>query len=134
MADPLTVATGAAAGATGVTFAALFPEATPAVMLCALAGASLYILTADSHRMWKQIIFALISFIGGVYFAETAAEIIAILINGALKVVSADEHVKVTPAIGALVASTVSVTVLLRVLRKSGSYKPDLPGGGKDAS
>ncbi|MCG2969094.1 hypothetical protein KZ292_28045, partial [Escherichia coli] len=40
MSEPLTA--GVAAGSAGVTFAALFPEATPAVMICALAGAALY--------------------------------------------------------------------------------------------
>ena len=70
MSEPLTA--GVAAGSAGVTFAALFPEATPAVMICALAGAALYVLSSGQHRFWKQVIFALISFVGGVYCAETA--------------------------------------------------------------
>lgn len=63
MSEPLTA--GVAAGSAGVTFAALFPEATPAVMICALAGAALYVLSSGQHRFWKQVIFALISFVGG---------------------------------------------------------------------
>lgn len=46
MSEPLTA--GVAAGSAGVTFAALFPEATPAVMICALAGAALYVLSSGS--------------------------------------------------------------------------------------
>ncbi|MEG7487723.1 putative holin [Enterobacter hormaechei] len=115
-----------AAGTTGITFATMFPEATPAVMLCSLAGAALYVLSSEDHKLWKQILFALISFIGGVYCAGTASEIIAALINAALSHLSPPVAVKVSPAIGALAASTVSVTVLLRVLKRSKTG--DLPG------
>jgi hypothetical protein len=56
----------------------------------------------------------------------TASEIIAALINAALSHLSPPVAVKVSPAIGALAASTVSVTVLLRVLKRSKTG--DLPG------
>ncbi|KTG95991.1 hypothetical protein ASV37_25600 [Enterobacter hormaechei subsp. steigerwaltii] len=115
-----------AAGTTGITFATLFPEATPAVMVCSLAGAALYILSSEDHKIWKQIVFALISFIGGVYCAGTASEIIAALINAGLNQLSPPVSIKVSPAIGALAASTVSVTVLLRVLKRSRTG--NLPG------
>lgn len=130
-AESLTVAAVVTSGTTGVTFAAMFPEATPAVMLCALAGAAMYVLTAEEHRIWKQIIFALISFIGGVFFAATASEILAGLLNAALGFLTPPVHVKVSPAIGALVASTISVVVLLRILSKSKTASPKLEGGGE---
>ncbi|MGM1066060.1 putative holin [Enterobacter bugandensis] len=127
-AEPITatVTAGVAAGTTGITFATLFPEATPAVMVCSLAGAALYILSSEDHKIWKQIIFALISFIGGVYCAGTASEIIAALINAGLNQLSPPVSIKVSPAIGALAASTVSVNVLLRVLKRSRTG--NLPG------
>ncbi len=127
-AEPITatVTAGVAAGTTGVTFATLFPEATPAVMVCSLAGAALYILSSEDHKIWKQILFALISFIGGIYCAGTASEIIAALINAGLNQLSPPVSIKVSPAIGALAASTVSVTVLLRVLKRSRTG--NLPG------
>ncbi|EKY3920319.1 MULTISPECIES: putative holin [Enterobacter] len=127
-AEPIsaTVTAGVAAGTTGITFATLFPEVTPAVMVCSLAGAALYILSSEDHKIWKQIIFALISFIGGVYCAGTASEIIAALINAGLNQLSPPVSIKVSPAIGALAASTVSVTVLLRVLKRSRTG--NLPG------
>ena len=127
-AEPIsaTVTAGVAAGTTGITFATLFPEATPAVMVCSLAGAALYILSSEDHKIWKQIIFALISFIGGIYCAGTASEIIAALINAGLNQLSPPVSIKVSPAIGSLAASTVSVTVLLRVLKRSRTG--NLPG------
>ncbi|ELV3371554.1 MULTISPECIES: putative holin [Enterobacter] len=127
-AEPITatVTAGVAAGTTGVTFATLFPEATPAVMVCSLAGAALYILSSEDHKIWKQILFALISFIGGIYCAGTASEIIAALINAGLNQLSPPVTIKVSPAIGALAASTVSVTILLRILARSKTG--NLPG------
>lgn len=120
-AEPIsaTITASMAAGTTGVTFATLFPEATPAVMICSLAGAALYILSSEDHRIWKQLLFALISFIGGIYCAGTASEIIAALINAGLNKLSPPVTIQVSPAIGALAASTVSVTILLRVLARS---------------
>ena len=127
-AEPITatVTAGVAAGTTGITFATLFPEATPAVMVCSLAGAALYILSTEDHKIWKQILFALISFIGGIYCAGTASEIIAALINAGLNQLSPPVTIKVSPAIGALAASTVSVTILLRILARSKTG--NLPG------
>ncbi|EHN8798491.1 hypothetical protein RCI33_004693 [Enterobacter hormaechei] len=127
-AEPITatVTAGVAAGTTGITFATLFPEATPAVMVCSLAGAALYLLSSEDHKIWKQILFALISFIGGIYCAGTASEIIAALINAGLNQLSPPVTIKVSPAIGALAASTVSVTILLRILARSKTG--NLPG------
>lgn len=85
MYEPLTFTAGATAASAGITFASLFPEATPAVVLCSLSGAALYVLSAHSHRLCRQIMFALISFVGGIYCADTASEIIAVVINAGLR-------------------------------------------------
>ncbi|PNM18854.1 putative holin [Yersinia enterocolitica] len=118
MYEPLTLPVGVTTASAGVTFAAMFPEATPAVVVCSLAGAALYVLSSRPHRLWRQVLFALISFIGGVYCADMASEIIAALINAGLDQLSPPVTIRVTPAIGALVASTVCVSVLLRVMSK----------------
>ena len=126
MSDPLTVAAGVAAGTTGATFATMFPEATPAVLLCALAGAAAYVLTTEEHKIWKQIVFALISFIGGVYFAVPMAKIMAGVINTALGLLHPPVSIEVPPSIGALVAASISVAILLRILSRSKRGK--MPG------
>lgn len=118
MTDPLTVTAGIATGTAGITIAMFFPEATPAVMLCSLGGAALYVLTADEHEPWKQIVFAIISFIGGMYCAGTAADIIAALINAALHKLTPPVTITVSRPVGALVASAISVAVLLKVLAR----------------
>ncbi|OWF75673.1 hypothetical protein B4903_19330 [Yersinia frederiksenii] len=130
MYEPLTLSAGVTAASAGVTFAAMFPEATPAVVVCSLAGTALYVLSSRSHRLWRQVLFALISFIGGVYCADAASEIIAALINAGLNQLGPPVTVRVTPAIGALVASTVCVSVLLRVMSK---YHLNSDSNGKES-
>ncbi|ENG6258250.1 hypothetical protein ABU550_003190, partial [Yersinia enterocolitica] len=46
MYEPLTLSAGVTAASAGVTFAAMFPEATPAVVVCSLAGTALYVLSS----------------------------------------------------------------------------------------
>ncbi|HID7510848.1 TPA: putative holin [Enterobacter hormaechei] len=126
MSDPLTSASAVTAGTAGVTFASLFPEATPAVMLCALAGSAMYVLTAEPHQLWKQIIFAVISFMGSVFFSEPMAKIMAGVINTPLSLMTPPVSIEVSPSIGALVSASISVAVLLRILAKSKRGK--MPG------
>lgn len=99
-------------------------------MICALAGAALYVVTSEPHKIRKQLTLAVVSFIAGVYCAGVAADIITAVINAALSHLSPPVQVKVTPPIGALVAATISVTVLLRLMRKSRTASP--PGLGRE--
>jgi Na+/glutamate symporter len=139
MYEPLTTSTVVVAGSAGVTFATLFPEATPPVMICALAGALLYVLTSENHQIWKQIVFAVISFIGGVYSAEFVSHILTALANTVLQ--NPNPPVSIPPAVGALVGAVIAVTVLLRILSRSktfslgdllGLIKARLKGGRND--
>lgn len=124
MSEPLTVSTGVlvsgGVGAAGASFATLFPEATPGVMACALAGTALYVVTSENHAIWKQIAFAIISFIGGIYAAGFTSDFLSAVINALLH---GSGVVSVPPAIGALVASSIAVTVLLRITRASKTVK-----------
>jgi hypothetical protein len=95
-------------------------------MLCALAGASMYVLTSEPHPLWKQILFALISFMGGVFFSEPMAKIMAGVINTALGLLRPPVSIEVSPNVGALVAASISITILLRILSRS--KKAKLPG------
>ncbi|MFY9993612.1 MAG: putative holin [Leclercia sp.] len=127
MSEPLTIAVGVTSATIGVTFASMFPEATPGVMLCALAGSAMYVLTSDPHQLWKQFLFAVISFVGGVFFSVPMAKILAGVINTALSLVTHPPvSIEVSPNIGALVSASISVAVLLRILAKSKRGK--MPG------
>lgn len=96
----------------------LFPEGTPDVMLCSLAGAALYVLTTGKHEYWKQVIFAIVSFFGGVYSAGVVAEIITALINSLLYKLNHSVSITISHPVGALVGSSVFVTVLLKLLNR----------------
>ncbi|MCS2172785.1 MULTISPECIES: putative holin [Scandinavium] len=130
MSEPITIAGGVTSAAVGVTFAALFPEATPAVMLGSLAGTALYVLTSDPHQLWKQTIFAVISFIGGVTFSVPMAKIMAGIINTPLSMMKPPTSIEVSPTVGAIVSASISVAVLLRILRRSKDGK--MPGLGEE--
>ncbi|HAV1976479.1 TPA: hypothetical protein JG987_003915 [Enterobacter hormaechei subsp. steigerwaltii] len=123
------VGVGITSSSVGVTFATLFPE-TSAVMLGSLAGTALYVLTSDPHQLWKQAIFALISFISGVFFSVPMAKIMAGIINTPLSLMKPPASIEVSPAVGAIVTASISVAVLLRILRKSKSGK--MPGLGEE--
>lgn len=132
MAEPITIASGVTSATVGITFASMFPEATPGVMLCALAGAAMYVLTSEPHQLWKQMLFAVISFIGGVFFSIPMAKILAGVINAALGLLTPPASIEVSPNVGALVAASISVAVLLRIVAKSRRGKmPGLEEEGK---
>ena len=126
MYDPLTIAGGVTSATVGMTFASMFPEATPGVMLCALAGSAMYVLTSEPHKLWKQFLFAAISFVGGVFFSLPMAKILAGVINAGLGLLRPPVSIEVSPNIGALVSASISVAVLLRILAKS--KRGNLPG------
>jgi len=131
MYDPLTTTAGLAAGGAGLSFAAMFPEATPSVMLCALTGAALYVLTGENHQFWKQVVFALISFVGGVYSAEFISEILSGLINAWLVRLHPPVSITVAPVIGALIGALIAIAALMKILARVHSYiGSDSKGGG----
>lgn len=96
----------------------LFPEGTPSIMLCSLAGTALYVLTTENHEYWKQIIFSIVSFFGGIHSAGTASEIIATVINYLLHNLNPSVLIEIPHPVGALVASSVFVTILLKFLNR----------------
>lgn len=116
--EPVTFTAGLNIRIIGGVIVSLFPEATPSVMLCALAGTALYIITEQAYEIWKQMIFAFISFVGGVYCAGMSADIIAAFINSILQKLEPGILIAVSPSVGALIGSSVCVTFLLRIISR----------------
>lgn len=102
--------------ATGETFNTLFPQVTPPVMVCSLAGAALYVLSRKNYDLWKQGIFAVISFLGGVYSAGMSSEIMSGVLNSILQRLDPAITVIVPPPLGALFASALCVSTLLKTM------------------
>lgn len=80
----------------------------------------MYVLTAEPHQLWKQIIFAVISFM------RLMVKMMAGVINTPLSLLKPPVSIEVSPSIGALVSASISVAVLLRILAKSKRGK--MPG------
>lgn len=97
-------------------FNTFFPQVTPPVLVCSLAGAALYVLSKKNYIFWKQSLFAIISFLGGVYSAGISSEILTGIINSVLKKLDAGTSITVPPALGALFASAICVSILLKVM------------------
>ena len=92
----------------------------------------MYVLTSEPHQLWKQMLFAVISFMGGVFFSVPMAKILAGVINAGLGVLQPPVSIEVSPNVGALVSASISVAVLLRIVAKSRRGKmPGLEEEGK---
>ena len=132
MSEPITIATGAASATVGITFASMFPEATPGVMLCALAGAAMYVMTSEPHQLWKQMLFAVISFMGGAFFSVPMAKILAGGTNTALGPAPPPGSLQGSPDVRAPGGAFVFVAVLARNGAKSPGRQEAGGGGGED--
>ncbi|WP_350262590.1 putative holin (plasmid) [Pantoea sp. BJ2] len=100
-------------------------QSSHAEMLCALAGAALFVISRDNLKVWKQAAFALISFVGGIFSSEFISELLSGLLNMMLFKLGLEQIIRVPRETGALVASAVCVTVLLRIVKVVRNY-PDI--------
>ncbi|WP_220393639.1 hypothetical protein [Citrobacter sp. EC_71] len=65
------------------------------------AGAAMYVLTPEPHQLWKQMLFAVIPFMGGVFFSVPMIKILAGVINSALGLLQPSVSIEVSPNVGA---------------------------------
>lgn len=127
MSEPVTITTTAVASAAmGVTMNALFPDLTPQILMGSIMGTAIYVMTPTPFKIWKQIVFALISFITGIVVAQPVTDIIDGLLNSWLSHLNPPVVLRINPFIGAMIAALIAVTILLRIMKKSQTIK--LPG------
>lgn len=108
MTEPVT--TNATAATVGVALLSLFPGVDAAVVMGAFAGAGVFVLASDDLVPLKRGAFFLLSFVAGCLAARLCAD----LISWGLP-----ERIQVNPAVGALVASAVSIKLLLWLIRRA---------------
>lgn len=108
MTEPVT--TNATAATVGVALLSLFPGVDAAVVMGAFAGAGVFVLASDDLVPLKRGAFFLLSFVAGCLAARLCAD----LIGWGLP-----ERIQVNPAVGALVASAVSIKLLLWLIRRA---------------
>lgn len=129
MSEPVTITTTAVVSTTmGVTIGTLFPGVTPPILMGAIMGTAIYVMTPSIFPLWKQFIFAIISFVTGIIVAQPTTDIIDGLINYGLSHLNLNPPliIKINPFIGALVAALIAITILLRIMKKSKTI--NIPG------
>lgn len=109
----LTVTKALTIGSLGSTLAIFIPDWTPAVIVCALAGAIFSSTLETQQPICQKLIQSVVSFLGGVYFARYAAQVVSGMV---LSLTGRD--IEVPEALGALVASATCVTLLFRALKR----------------
>lgn len=108
MAEPISTSSTAALAVTGIGAVTLLPGVDAATVLGAFAGAAVFALNSDELSTGKKIAFLMLSIVMGWLAAPLAASLIA-------RILPADTEV--SHGVGALVASSVLVKLLLALIR-----------------
>ena len=102
----------AVVGGSVAAVSAGYPALTLPILLCSIAGAALFTLITHEPKIYKQCIYFFVSFVTGVSGYELSAAILSKAIN-----------CTVPNSVGALIASTIAVTVLTRLVELVQSWK-----------
>ncbi|RTY53654.1 hypothetical protein EKL29_21285 [Pantoea sp. YU22] len=113
MTEPITGTTAATLAVTGVTFVGLLSGLDAGVLIGAFAGSVVFVLTADDLERWKRVLLFMVSVVAGVIGADMLAKLVSVLVS-----IWLPTTVEVNPAVGALIASAVSVRVLMKLTAK----------------
>lgn len=109
MPEPIS-SSAATAAAGALAFLSLIPGLDPAAVLGAVAGALIFINTVDQLSNWRR---------GGLFFASVLIGLLAADITATLISTVLPQVFNVTNALGAILASALSVHLLQGLLRKS---------------
>lgn len=102
----------AVVGGSVAAVSAGYPALTLPIILCSIAGAALFTLITHEPKICKQVIYFFVSFVTGVSGYELSASILSKAIN-----------FTVPNSVGALIASTIAVTVLTKLVEFAQSWK-----------
>ncbi|MFZ3300486.1 phage holin family protein [Ralstonia pickettii] len=108
MAEPISTGSTATLAVTGVGALSLLPGVDPGTVLGAFAGAAVFVLNSGELGTIKKLGFLAASIVAGLLSAPLAAALIAKALP---------TNTEVSHAVGALVASTVVVKLLLALIR-----------------
>ena len=104
----------AVVGGSVAAVSAGYPALTLPIILCSIAGAALFTLITHEPKIYKQCIYFFVSFVTGVSGYELSATILSKAIN-----------FTVPNSVGALIASTIAVTVFTKLVELAQSWKRD---------
>ena len=109
-----TITLPAVVGGSVAAVSAGYPALTLPIILCSIAGAALFTLITHEPKIYKQCIYFFVSFVTGVSGYELSAAILSKAVN-----------CTVPSSVGALIASTIAVTVLTKLVELAQSWKRD---------
>ena len=102
----------AVVGGSVAAVSAGYPALTLPIILCSVAGAALFTLITHEPKIYKQCIYFFVSFVTGVSGYELSATILSKAVN-----------CTVPSSVGALIASTIAVTVLTKLVELAQSWR-----------
>ena len=102
----------AVVGGSVAAVSAGYPSLTLPIILCSIAGAALFTLITHEPKIYRQCIYFFVSFVTGVSGYELSATILSKAIN-----------FTVSNSVGALIASTIAVTVLTKLVEVVQSWR-----------
>ena len=102
----------AVVGGSVAAVSAGYPALTLPIILCSIAGAALFTLITHEPKIYKQCIYFFVSFVTGVSGYELSATILSKAIS-----------FTVPNSVGALIASTIAVTVLTKLVEVVQSWR-----------
>ena len=102
----------AVVGGSVAAVSAGYPALTLPIILCSIAGAALFTLITHEPKIYKQCIYFFVSFVTGVSGYELSATILSKAIS-----------FTVPNSVGALIASTIAVTVLTKLVELAQSWR-----------
>ena len=102
----------AVVGGSVAAVSAGYPALTLPILLSSIAGAALFTLITHEPKIYKQCIYFFVSFVTGVSGYELSAAMLSKAIN-----------FTVPNCVGALIASTIAVTVLTKLVELAQSWK-----------
>ena len=102
----------AVVGGSVAAVSAGYPALTLPIILCSIAGAALFTLITHEPKIYKQCIYFFVSFVTGVSGYELSATILSKAVN-----------CTVPNSVGALIASTIAVTVLTKLVELAQSWR-----------
>ena len=102
----------AVVGGSVAAVSAGYPALTLPILLCSVAGAALFTLITHEPKIYKQCIYFFVSFVTGVSGYELSATMLSKAVN-----------CTVPNSVGALIASTIAVTVLTKLVELAQSWR-----------
>ncbi|WP_187359958.1 putative holin [Chitinolyticbacter meiyuanensis] len=94
----------------GAVLVSLFPGVDAGVVLAAFGGAVLFVATSPELGGWAKLLYLIVSLIAGCMAAPFAAALLGLLLFG---------QVSVDKPVGALIAATIAVKLLLWLIRRA---------------